>query len=72
MLKRHEARHGCFAKAADDEPLFALRAQDALAPALVRMWCELAVLHGCPPEKLAEARQLALAMERWPNRKFPD
>jgi hypothetical protein len=54
------------------EPTFTLRAQDILAPAIVRAWCEMAVLIGAPPEKVREARAIALAMERWRYRKVPD
>lgn len=62
---------------AAEEPVFALRAQDVLAPVLVRTWADLAALHGCPPEKIREAREIALAMERWQQRyptrtKLPD
>jgi hypothetical protein len=62
----------CLAKAADDEPIFILRAQDKLAPDLVRAWAIRAEAHGCPPAKLREAYELAEAMERWPTRKYPD
>jgi len=73
MLKRDEAAHGSFARAADDEPLFVLRAQDVTAPAVIRMWCEINFFNpNCAPERLKEARLLALAMEQWPNRKLPD
>jgi hypothetical protein len=71
-VKRIEAESGCFAKAADDEPVFVLRAQDALAPDLVREWANRAEGYGCPAEKTAGARQLADQMEAWPNRKMPD
>lgn len=62
----------CLQKAADDEPIFVLRAQDRLAPAVVRMWCEMAELMGVAPEKTREARNLAIRMEAWPTRKYPD
>lgn len=71
-IKSEELVRGCIAKASDDEPVFVLRAQDLLAPQLVRLWAERADLHGCGPEKVEEAYKLADAMERWPNRKFPD
>lgn len=38
--KAEEMKDGCFAKAALDEPVFVLRAQDKAAPALVRKWAE--------------------------------
>mgnify|MGYP001596414901 CR=1 FL=1 len=71
-IKTEELKSGCIAKAADDEPVFVLRAQDRLAPALVRAWASLAREHGCSDEKCNEAVQLARAMEQWPTRKFPD
>lgn len=73
---------GCFAKAADDEPLFVLRAQDVLAPDVVRQWAD--GLHtvrcgyadhsrfDCTLPKVVEARALARKMEAWPTRKLPD
>jgi hypothetical protein len=59
-------------KALDDEPIFVLRAQDTLAPALVRRWADEAERAGCAADKVAEARTVADAMERWPTRKLPD
>jgi cob(I)alamin adenosyltransferase len=72
MLKRDELEAGCIAKAADDEPVFVLRAQDKLAPDLVRAWAREAERNGCPIDKCVEAMKLAEAMEAWPNRKYPD
>ena len=63
---------GCLGKAADDEPVFVLRAQDKLAPGLIELWAEGAEGHRCAPEKVAEARALAARMRAWPNRKYPD
>lgn len=71
-IKSAELVSGCFAKAADDEPLFVLRAQDKCAPQHVRDWADHAELRGCSPEKVAEARALADQMEAWPTRKYPD
>ena len=62
----------CLEKVKPTEPIFVLRAQDKLAPALVRMWAQLADLHECPSEKVIEAMANADAMENWPIRKFPD
>jgi hypothetical protein len=59
-------------KAQDDEPIFVLRAQDRLAPDLVRGWAAQAERAGCPAAKVQEARAVAEAMERWPARKLPD
>ena len=71
-IKSKELESGCITKAADNEPLFVLRAQDMLAPSLVRMWAIDAEQAGCPKEKVLEALALADAMEAWPNRKYPD
>jgi len=71
-IKSVELESGCIAKAADDEPVFVLRAQDRLAPMTVRHWARLAEMKGAPAEKVREARVLAEAMEAWPNRKYPD
>jgi hypothetical protein len=60
---------GCLGEAADDEPLFVLRADDPCAPSVVRVWCDLAqrlALH--EPDKIAEARRLAAQMEDWQRR----
>jgi hypothetical protein len=59
-------------RAQDDEPIFVLRAQDTLAPALVRRWADEAERAGCPAVKFIEARAVADAMEQWPTRKLPD
>jgi hypothetical protein len=72
MKKSDEEKVGCFAKAAIDEPLFVLRAQDKLAPIVIRLWAELAAFHGAGLEKVHEAKRLAFEMEQWPTRKMPD
>jgi hypothetical protein len=71
-IKSQERVAGCFAKAAEDEPLFVLRAQDKLAPIVIRLWAELAAFNGAGLEKVHEAKRLAFEMEQWPSRKFPD
>lgn len=70
----------CYDRAAPNEPIFVLRAQDLFAPAVVRYWAYLA--SGGPPidhipllrasEKTADALQCAVDMEAWPTRKVPD
>lgn len=62
----------CYDKAADDEPIFVLRAKDALAPIAVEHWAELAAKLGVPVPKVLEAFRCAEAMRAWPNRKLPD
>lgn len=65
----------CYEKAGLDEPIFVLRAKDALAPDVVRDWAMKAHLHGCPEAKVNEALLLANQMEDWAKLnggKFPD
>jgi hypothetical protein len=62
-------------RAAADEPIFTLRAQDTLAPVLVRAWVALAEAAGSPKDKVAEALDCAEQMEEWQHRngkKVPD
>ena len=63
--KAQEMKDGCFAKAADDEPLFVLRAKDRTAPATVRDWAQRAKNIGAPAEKVSEAMECARLMEAW-------
>lgn len=64
---------GCLGKAADDEPVFVLRGQDVIAPAIVEAWADLAESVGSiGANKLLEARMVARKMREWPNRKLPD
>ena len=63
---------GCLGKAADDEPVFILRAQDSLAADLVELWSIRARSAGCPVDKTRKAMELAEEMRRWPIRKNPD
>lgn len=66
---------GCLAKAADDEPLFILRAKDMVAPGVVRVWVHYARASGTPEAKLSEALALAERMEQWQKangKKVPD
>lgn len=66
------AGKGCFGKAADDEPVFILRGQDALAGDLVELWAIRARSLGCHPDKCREAQELADAMREWQPQKNPD
>lgn len=69
----------CLNRANDDEPLFVLRANDALAPQLVRLWSARyfetklgsSITHELSPLQLTKFRAalaLADAMERWRDR----
>lgn len=72
MIKREEAVNGCWAKAADDEPVFVFRAQDKLAPGFVRQWAAQAHALGMSQAKVGAALKTADLMEAWPTRKLPD
>jgi hypothetical protein len=71
-----EEGDSCYEKAEPDEPIFVLRAQDILAPEMVREWAYRAAVLGSPREKIVEARKLADRMEDWQiehgRRKVPD
>jgi hypothetical protein len=65
----------CLQKAADDEPIFVLRAQDQTAPGIVRAWARLAETLHAPAAKVREAHALADRMLEWQERhgcKVPD
>lgn len=62
---------GCLGKAADDEEIFVLRAQDILAARTVRGWAQLASDLGVSESKVDEAALCARRMENWPDRKIP-
>lgn len=64
-----------FDKALPDEPVFVLRAQDMLAPEIVREWAYRARKEGVDPEKVDAARRVADQMEDWQinnTKKKPD
>jgi hypothetical protein len=67
---------GCLGKAADDEPVFVLRAKDALAADLIELWADWAHRAGASAEKTASAVQIAEAMRNWQRanggHKIPD
>ncbi len=66
MTKAEELKaQGCLNKAADDEPIFVLRAQDRFAPGIVREWARRAGDEGTSNEKVDAAYDLASQMEEW-------
>lgn len=67
-LKKDELANpaSCINKAADDEPVFVLRAKDPEAVETVRTWASNARTRGThEPEKIDEAFQLADQMAAW-------
>jgi hypothetical protein len=61
----------CYAKAADDEPIWVTRAQDLTGPAHVVDWIARNI-ETAPKKKLIEALELAIQMREWPKRKVAD
>ena len=74
-MSSRKRNDSCRDKAAEDEPLFTLRAQDKLAPTIVRAWAALAKIAGSPANKVDDALQTANEMEVWQaahHSKVPD
>jgi hypothetical protein len=70
MATKHTS--SALAKAADNEPIFVLRANDELAEQVVRHWAARAAVAGVPGAKVKEALDVADAMRAWPAKKLPD
>jgi hypothetical protein len=58
------------ARAADNEPIFVLRAQDETSDAVVLEWIQRNP--HLPPYKVREAMETVLAIRAWPTRKQAD
>jgi hypothetical protein len=61
----------------EDEPVFVLRAQDKVAPAVVAVWGVMADFAGSPREKYLGSDTQALVMAQWQQKnedkvKVPD
>lgn len=76
MIRMDEMKNpdSCLNRAGDDEPIFVLRANDPLAPIIVRMWAEHYIASKtddrglCPGQnahKYQEALRSAVLMEAW-------
>ena len=63
--KSNPGDYDCWAKLEDDEPYFVLMARDPTSRRLVDRWATLLEVEGGNPDKIAEARQCAVAMEAW-------
>ncbi|WP_460675338.1 hypothetical protein [Larkinella ripae] len=61
----------CLEKAAIDEPIFVLRAQDISSPKVILHWIAKN-FETCPDEKLRDAFEHCIAMKNWTNRKNAD
>ena len=72
--KQNPGNFDCYTKAADDEPIFTLRANDPIAPMIVRYWIyktytDTELDLGDNP-KAQEAFKCAVAMENWRKNKI--
>lgn len=56
----------------NDEPVFLIRAQDAVSGDAVRAWADLAERKGAAPAIVQVARDHAAKMDAWPAKKVPD
>lgn len=65
-IKQANEGQGCLGKAAMDEPVFILRAQDRFAPDLVEAWAQKVLgAKGTVTEKVRRAQALAHQMRAW-------
>ena len=55
-----------------DEPVFLIRAQDAVSGDAVRAWAELHERSGGDPQLARIAREHAVKMDAWPRKKLAD
>lgn len=72
MLKRNELAvpFSCLNKAASDEPLFVLRANDPLFAPTVRLWAAMAdEVHS--PDKISDAHNIADEGDKWRQDRQP-
>lgn len=68
MTKKDELddQGSCLNKAALDEPLFVLLAQDRVAPSIIEVWADMVeLLQGVVSPKTAAARAQASRMRAW-------
>ena len=75
MTDHTKHNNPCLLNAKDDEPIFVLRAQDALAPLVVEYWASKAEQLDCNGAKTSDAMDTAQAMRDWAKkngRKLPD
>jgi|SRR5579864_9017152 len=63
--KNNPGKFDCHAAADPDEPMFVLLGRDRMGCVLVRVWADMREAAGETPEKVAEARACADAMEAW-------
>ncbi len=71
MSTKHDST--CLSKAADDEPIFVLRAQDKTATEAVQAWIDVNIYSlGFSHPKILSAQQTITDMMAWKKRRYPD
>lgn len=73
MIKREELAKSssCLNRAEADEPVFVLRANDPIAPMVVRIWASLSgQMYAHNPDKIRGAFYEAKEMEAWYERMY--
>lgn len=69
--KNNPGAYDCHANADPDEPMFVLLGRDPVAASVVRFWALMReALEYDEPEKAAEARACANAMETWASERL--
>ena len=63
--KNQPGKFDCYVNAQPDEPMFILLGRDPFAGMIVRQWADLREAEGEHPEKIAEARKCADALDAW-------
>ncbi len=63
--KKNPGKFDCYANAKPDEPMFVLLGRDPMAATLVRAWADMRETLGEDPDKIAEARACADALDAW-------
>lgn len=78
ILQNNTTDNRCMMNAAEDEPVFVVKAKDITSDKVVDHWCELQIEHHVetgstvPLTKVSDAREVANDMRKFPNRKWAD
>jgi len=70
--KNNPGKYDCYSRAEPDEPVFVLLGRDPIASLTVTLWRAIRIELNESDEKIAEARDCALAMEEWARSKGKD
>lgn len=65
VLMENTTDSGCLVGAAEDEPVFVLRAKDKLMPYAINYWCNTAKEMGLHADKVEDAADAGLEAVEW-------